>query len=651
MNQIATQDRCLPAITRFLRVMIAFAVLALVSSSLSSSAKAQRNPDRPPIEELLPETTVAFLQIADIRDAIEKTSDSAVMQIFQDENVAPLVERFVEEGRSAYGKVEDQVGLSIDEALSLPSGEMVVCMIAPRRKKPAFMFILEVGEDNEAVEKAIGVVDEKMLEAEMDVEDDELESGVKVKKMKFDGMPWWRARRDGLIVGSSSEKELNNFFLRWDGEEVEKARPLSKNRKFVTIMNRCRSEKELPNDVRFFFDPIATYKSFAKGDFEMQAAIAFFPAIGLDTIRAMGGSMILEDEEYEAIVHAHLLLANPRKGITKVVSLKPGDYQPETWMPNDASVYTTTSWDVPQMYQELRGIFDLTLEEGMFDSTINEQFDERVGLSFETDLLSQFSGRISVSQLNVAPGKLNSASWVVGLGLNDANEGKKVGDTLVEWLNENAGLDLESKEYEGVNYWVQSEEAIQERADQRREWREERRRRRFADDEDGDAALRDEQREMMRATVRMPRPTCSIIGGSLVICDSIDAMEKLVATYKGESPSLANDEAFTAMAEKMTNLLGTDMPVALSYSQPKYQVAPFLDYFNADETRSYLSTLAENSEEDGFFKRLKGVADDHDLPTMDLLEKYMLPQGWFVTSDDTGYHMLWFQERLAPREE
>lgn len=97
------------------------------------------------------------------------------------------------------------------------------------------------------------------------------------------------------------------------------------------------------------------------------------------------------------------------------------------------------------------------------------------------------------------------------------------------------------------------------------------------------------------------------------------------------------------MSEQMTQLLGTDMPVAMSYNNPKHQIAPLLEYAKSDSTKTFLSTSAEDSD---FWKSVKGVLDDNELPSMDVMNKYMAPQGWFVTSDDTGYHMLWFQERL-----
>ncbi len=617
-------------------------LFAFVVAVLAPVANAQRDPDRPDIVELLPETTVAFVQIPDIRSALEKTMDGSAGKFLEDEAIAPLYERIVEETQKAYSTVEEDVGLSLDEWAAIPSGEMVFAAVAPRRKKPAFIVILEVGEDNEAADKAFDLAMDKVGEdEENEIEEAELESGAEVDKVVIDGTPVWIARREGLIIGCSNEKVLDDMFTRWDGGEVKKVRPLAKNRKFITIMNRCKSKKDLPIDFRFFFDPIALTKSAGRGDMGAQVAIAMFPAIGLDSILGMGGSVILDDDEYETIMHAHLLLSNPRKGVTKVISLKPDTYEPQTWVPNDAFMYMTTSWDVPQMYQELRGIFDLVLDEGTFDNFITENVDERLEMSLEDEILAQFNGRVSMTQVAVDPGKFNSGSMVFGMGLNNLDEAKETIDKIVTYFNSELNADLEEREYNGFTLWVRSDEAIEERNEQRQKWREERRKRRGDDKEEYER--RDAIRNERMATMRVPRVSFGIVGESLVICDSIEAFEMVVETYKGEVEPLRNNEDFVRMSEQMTQLLGTDMPVAMSYSNPKHQFKPLLDYLNADSTKTFLSTSAEDSD---FWGTVKGVLDDHELPSMEVMSKYMAPQGWFVTSDDTGYHMLWFQERL-----
>ena len=629
------------------RVLLqALFVVAIFTTSLVSNGLAQRDEERPNIEDLLPETTVAFIQIADIRDFVEKAQNGAGMKLLEDEAVAPLYERVVEEGRKAYDKVQDDVGLSLEEMMSIPSGEMVLAVIAPRRKNPVFMGIMEVGEENEAADKAWGVIKDKAGAEGVAFEDEELESGVKVEKFMIDDQAVFKVKHKGLIVACTSEKVLNNFFTRWDGGAVKKVRPLSQNRKFITIMNRCRSDEDSPNDIAFFVDPISLIKSAGRGDMGMQTALALFPAIGLDSILGIGGSMILGEEDYEAIVHGHLLLSNPRKGVTKMIALKPDDYEPETWVPEKAYFYMTTSWDMPQMYDELRGIFDLTMEEGTFDNFVSERIDSEIEMSLEEDILTQLSGRISVSQIGVEPGKANSGSVIFGMGLNDIDESTEMIRKLMDFFNERFEAGFEESEYEGCTYWTFSDEAIDSRRSAQQKRRDERSKRRG--DTDDEIRERTERRERRLATVRMPKPTFAIIGSTLVMSDSFEAFEQAVATYKGEIEPLRNSEEFVKMADQMTRLLGTDMPVALSYSNPKHQFEQLLDYGNADSTRDFLLSQSETSE---FWGTVKGILDDHDLPPMDVLNKYVVPQGWFVTSDDTGYHMLWFQERLKLEDE
>ena len=567
--------------------------------------------------------------------------------LLEDESIVPIRDRIMEETtKKAYSKVEENVGMSLDDLASIPSGEMVFATIAPRRSNPVFMVILEVGEDNEAADNAFGLAMEKITDAEGNtVEKSELESGIEIDTVTVDGYPVFIARRDGLVIGCSDEKVLNDFFTRWDGGVVSKVRPLSKNRKFVTVMNRCQSQKDLPLDFTFFFDPIALIKSSSRGDFSAQTVIAMFPAIGLDSILALGGSVILDDDEFESIMHGHLLLSNPRKGVTKVISLKPGEYEPERWVPFDSFFYTTTSWDVPQMVEELRGIFDLVIEEGTFDNFIETQINEKLEMSLEEDILPNFTGRISGSQVSVDPGKINPGSNIFAFELSDVDAATETIEKITAKVNGDADDPLiEKREFEGFAYWLRSESSIEAGRARRQKRREERNERRDAEEQERDAANQ-ARRELRRGTFRTPRGVYGVIGESLVVCDSIEAFERAVATFQGEVPSLQNEEGFLLMADQMTRLLGTDMPCAIYYNNPKHQIASLLELINSDTTKKFVAGSADDGNE--FMKTVKGLLDDHEPPSLEVMQKYLAPQGGFATSDDTGYHFLWFQERIV----
>ncbi len=143
---------------RFLTFRSRFAGSLLLASIclMSVSVSAQTDPaERPATEDLLPETTVAFVQIDNIREFMDKMAQSPAGQMLQDENVAPLVEDLWGQAQSAYAEFEDEIGVSLEDLQSFPAGEITFAVIAPRRKNPEFMLLLETDPDSEAVDRVL----------------------------------------------------------------------------------------------------------------------------------------------------------------------------------------------------------------------------------------------------------------------------------------------------------------------------------------------------------------------------------------------------------------------------------------------------------------------------------------------------------------
>ncbi len=127
---------------------------ALFSFTLFATA-ARAQTERPPTEQLLPETTVGYIKIANIREMVEKVGRSNMGKLLADENIAPLAQGIYEQGVEAYEEYV-KIGLTLDEIKSLPAGEMTIAVIAPKRKKPVFLFLVQTDPENEAVAKALG---------------------------------------------------------------------------------------------------------------------------------------------------------------------------------------------------------------------------------------------------------------------------------------------------------------------------------------------------------------------------------------------------------------------------------------------------------------------------------------------------------------
>ena len=67
------------------------AVILLLCPVFASEAFSQRDEARPNIESLLPETTVAMVQIPDIKRVIDKTMNGTGGRMLEDEAIAPLL--------------------------------------------------------------------------------------------------------------------------------------------------------------------------------------------------------------------------------------------------------------------------------------------------------------------------------------------------------------------------------------------------------------------------------------------------------------------------------------------------------------------------------------------------------------------------------
>ena len=141
----------LPAVFKALAIS---GVLLLLLFPTPASAQSQELPDRPDTQQLLPETTVALFKLRNLSEFVEKMKNSSTGQMVQSDAVAPLWDSLYDNATKQYDNVSEDVGLSLEEIQSLPTGEITFAMIAPRRKDLVYVVMMEIDEENEAVEKA-----------------------------------------------------------------------------------------------------------------------------------------------------------------------------------------------------------------------------------------------------------------------------------------------------------------------------------------------------------------------------------------------------------------------------------------------------------------------------------------------------------------
>ena len=117
----------------------------LLPASLATGQQA-----RPAAEELFPETTVLFLQIQNVRELAEDFMSTNMGNLMKQEKIAPLAEELWGQAKEAYAEVQDEVGVSLEDMQSLPTGEISFAAIAPRRADIQFAMLMDIDPESDS---------------------------------------------------------------------------------------------------------------------------------------------------------------------------------------------------------------------------------------------------------------------------------------------------------------------------------------------------------------------------------------------------------------------------------------------------------------------------------------------------------------------
>ena len=466
-----SRNPLLPALFRKLAGAGSFLMVAVVVTG-SSLLFAQS--ERPRAADLLPDRTAVYVQIEDIRELISDMESSNFGRMLADERIAPLVSELYGEAQTAFQELaEDELTVSLDELQSLPQGEICFAVMTPRRKSPAFALIMDVSEDSDVAQRLIdrGRQVAEDDNAKIDASDAE---GIQYHRIQGGGDDEnvFYTLHEGTFVACSNEDAFLEMMVRWHGTPPEKDRTLASNRKFVTIMNKCKSTEDLPMAFSFFVDPIMLVRSATAGNAGAGIFLGALPILGLDGLSAVGGAALFNEKNYESVFHGHVLLSNPRNGIFEMIALKPGFFEPEAFVPADVTTYMTSHWDFAKFMSELEKMVDKFSAEGTFRQQINENIEQEIDIDFDEDFIGNLKGRVTYIAWMNDPPRLNSQSNALVVQVEDEESGLELVEKILDRVKEENEEEspLITEDYEGITIY-RTEKSLEDSArERRRQW-------------------------------------------------------------------------------------------------------------------------------------------------------------------------------------
>lgn len=604
---------------------IFFAFCALTLGSLLPAVAA-----RPTAPQLFPYNTVVYLRVDDFPEMKTDFSRTSMGAIRADETVAPLIDRLYSELLTAFPQIEEELGVTLEDILQLPTGEVALSLAVTDTARPMFAFIADVGANTETADKLIERAQFEHISNAGDLVEETIgDTDVTIFQNPGADDDLYIFIKEETVVMCSSELMALHLINAWEGTAEESDRNLSDNRKFTDIMRNSVGADDYQPQISFFADPLTLINATTRDNFQAQAALALLPTLGVDGFKAVGGSLILAPPGFDSVAHFHLALGTPRRGVLNLLTFGSGDMTPESWVPADVADYSTVFWDLAKTYDEVETLVDQVLGAGYFENLVEDNINTPTGWDLRQDVIGQIDGRLTMIGKVIEPIRLNSLSRLISVKLKEP-------DVFAKFIEENIEkfrVPFEKKEYRGSSYYLIStpnrgQPAVREVS--------------FQDPGDRPGqpnSIQDGNRQNFRQNFRQPQPTLAILDGYLVVADSFEIIEAAIDTSAGDGEKLADQSDFQLIVAQIKAQTGEIEPSAISFSRPEHSLKMIYDVVLGDSVQGTITNQASNNQ---FFRVLNSAFQDHPLPEFSEISKHLAPTGGVLFNRPTGLHYMTF---------
>lgn len=130
-----------------------------------------------------------------------------------------------------------------------------------------------------------------------------------------------------------------------------------------------------------------------------------------------------------------------------------------------------------------------------------------------------------------------------------------------------------------------------------------------------------------------------ILNDYFILTESEKFLKEVIKTYKGDNDRLADDEQYATVIKEMEKQLGTQLPSLTMFNRPAESMRFMFELAKSDNTKSALDFGADQND---YLKGIRNAFEDGPLPDFADVKRFFPPAGGFVTSDETGFHIMLF---------
>ena len=412
--------------------------------------------------------------------------------------------------------------------------------------------------------------------------------------------------KDSTIVVGTDAGVLKQVLAAWSGKDVES---LGENEAFAAIRRHTRESKDQEPQITWYVDPIMLLRGAAQRNAGLQLTLALLPALGLDGLRGLGGSVSLDAGPFDSVVHAHLLVDMPRSGVLEMLAFDSGDTTPEPWVPADVATYVTLHWKFGTTFKRLVSLYDSFRGEGALAKELG-RVQEATGLHVEKEVLPLLEGRVTFLAWVERPVESEaSRKTLLALRLKDPPAARKL---LQAVAKKNEGR-MSFQSYGGEDYY--------------------------------EITLPSPPANRPPDAPPLPQPCVGIVGEYFVVSERV-LYRRVIDGASEPSEGLAGELDFKLIASKIRRRAGTAKPAMISFDRPEENLRFLYELAQSARAREQ---LRRGSQRNPLFRAIDAALEANRLPPFEVLSRYFAPGGAMVIDDETGIHFTSFSLRRKAR--
>ncbi|RIK73990.1 MAG: hypothetical protein DCC68_23825 [Planctomycetota bacterium] len=646
-------------------------LLPAVGLIVAASFVSQAHGGGRPSETILPNTTKAYLSAPNPAAAREAWERTQLGQLVRDPEMKPFVESFRDQLKNKLTETGKKLGVAWTDLEGVPGGEIALAAVANHQGRPANILTVDVTGHGEKAAELLAKV-EHSLTTQGAKKSEQTIGGLTANVYDFPRQEGERRTRqafhvikDDVLIACDDAQVLGDVLGRWSGEAKDS---LAADAAFAHVMQVAAEEsKGLAPHFRWFVEPFGLVEMIRSAEVSTaERKRDIFKALknqGYTAVKGVGGHLNFSAGGYELLHRTAIYAPTPASGERFELAARalefPNSTQhgPPAWVPREIASYASINVNAAKAFAASKSLVNELANDPKTDKSPGFIDDILEGIAIDPDgpqvhiekeILANLGDRAIVITDYEYPVTPQCERMLVAVEAKDA-------ETVASAIDRLMAADSTAKQLtiNGVKVWMMTEPPPAAAAAP------------FAPadivimggdgfvqvEEEGDAAPKEDKPVADR--FRAPNSAWAVAHGHLFHTSHVELLRKVLEKNDAEK-SLADAADHQTVLAEMEKLGAGENSFRL-FGRTDEQTRPTYELLRAGkmpEAETLLGRILNRLlEEPRALEPRKQKLDGSQLPSYDMVRRYLGPAGTFVTSRDDGWLITGFSlPKRAPVE-